>query len=97
MDEEDGIAGRQAAIEHNEYLVDAVKAPVQIEVHVLRELTAGTDADSQDDGHNSSPRAHFHRPYYTTLTHLQCKVIRDPTGKCPIWDRYGIDVLPLAE
>ena len=24
-------------------------------------------------------------------------VIRDPTGKCPIWDRYGIDVLPLVE
>ncbi len=66
MDEEDGIAGRQAVIEHNEYLVDAVKPPVQIEVHVLRELTG---ADTQDN----SPRAHFHRPYYTTLTHLQSK------------------------
>jgi hypothetical protein len=60
------IAGRQAVIEHNEYLVDAVKPPVQIEVHVLRELTG---ADTQDN----SPRAHFHRPYYTTLTHLQSK------------------------
>ena len=65
MDEEDGIAGRQAVFEHNEYLVDAVKRPVQIEVHVLRELTGRR--------HNSSPRAHFHRPYCTTLTHLAAK------------------------
>ena len=65
MDEEDGIAGRQAVIEHNEYLVDAVKPPVHIEVHVLRELTGRR--------HNSSPRAHFHRPYCTTLTHLAAK------------------------
>jgi hypothetical protein len=46
------IAERQAAIEHNEYLVDAVKPPVQIEVHVLRELTEGVP----------SPRAHSTRP-----------------------------------
>ena len=67
------IAERQAVIEHNEYLVDAVKPPVQIEVHVLRELTEGTATDSQDNGHNSSPRAHFHRPYCTTLTHIPVK------------------------
>jgi hypothetical protein len=57
------IAERQAAIEHNEYLVDAVKPPVQIEVHVLRELTEGVP----------SPRAHFHSPFHTTLTHLAAK------------------------
>jgi hypothetical protein len=64
------IAERQAVFEHNEYLVDAVKPPLQIEVHVLRELTGG---DAQDN----SPRAHFHRPYCTTLTHLAAKEDRD--------------------
>ncbi len=65
MDDEDGIAGRHAVIEHKEYLVDAVKRPVQIEVYVLSELTGRR--------HNSSPRAHFHRPYCTTVTHLAAK------------------------
>jgi hypothetical protein len=59
------IAERQAVFEHNEYVVDAVKPPVQIEVYVLRELTGRR--------HNSSPRAHFHTPYCTTLTHLAVK------------------------
>jgi len=63
MDEEDGIAGRHADIEHNEYLVHARKHPVQIEVHVLREII----------GADGAPTPHFHKPYYTTLTHQEAK------------------------
>ena len=65
------IAERQAVIEHNEYLVDAVKRPVQIEVHVLSELSELSELTGRR--HHSSPRAHFHRPYCTTLTHLAAK------------------------
>jgi hypothetical protein len=62
MDEEDGIAGRHAVIEHNEY-------------HVLRELTGG---DAQDNSPRARTNAmHFHRPYCTTLTHLAAKEDRD--------------------
>jgi len=63
MDEEDGVAGRHAVIEHNEYLVHAKKHPVQIEVHVLREII----------GADGAPTPHFQKPYHTTLTHLQAK------------------------
>jgi len=63
MDEEDGIAGRHAVIEHNEYLVEAVKPPCYIQVHVLREII----------GADGAPTPHFHKPYHTTLTHLQAK------------------------
>jgi hypothetical protein len=49
------VAGRQAVFEHNEYLVDArQRRPVQIEVHVLRELLQKTGADAQDNSHNNS-------------------------------------------
>jgi hypothetical protein len=61
------IAERQAVLEHNEYLADAVKRPVQIEVHVLRELTGRR--------HNSSPRAHFHRPSVVGFAIQICEVI----------------------
>jgi len=57
------IAQRQADFEHNEYLVHARKPPVHIEVHVLREII----------GADGAPTPHFHKPYYTTLTHLQGK------------------------
>ena len=67
------IAGRQAVLEHNQYLVDTFKPPLPIEVHVLRELTEDTADDAPASGHNSSPRAHFHTPYCTTLSYLAFK------------------------